>query len=235
MNSLCSGKVLGLVPARGGSKGIPGKNLIDAGGQPLIGWTLNAAKDAGCLDEVVLSSDDEKIMSIAEEYGCSVPFVRPDSLAGDESSMIDVVLHALDEKPGFQYVMLLQPTSPLRTSNDIDEAFQLMIERGAKSCVSVAPVRSHPYLMYKIEPEGNLCNVLENSPSVSRRQDLPEVYELNGAIYIADISWLKESRSFIGRETVGYQMPLNRSIDIDEYADFEEFLTLISEKNSNMR
>lgn len=216
-------RVLALITARGGSKGLPRKNILLAAGKPLVAWTIDAAISAECVERVVLSSDDHEIMDAARSAGCDVPFCRPAHLATDVATSIDVVLHALDQLPGFEYVVLLQPTSPLRTAEDIDAAFGLMIESGAPSCVSVCDVDQSPYWMYKVAAGNKLERLLSGMDRVTRRQDLPPIYILNGAIYIANIDWLRVNKSFVGVETVAYLMPKERSLDIDTAQDFELF------------
>lgn len=224
-------RVLALITARGGSKGLPRKNVLLAGGKPLVAWTVDAAISAECVDRVVLSSDDHEIMDAARSAGCDVPFCRPPHLASDVATSIDVVLHALNQLPGYEYVVLLQPTSPLRTAADIDAAFELMIEIGAPSCVSVCDVDQSPYWMYRVAAGNRLQRLLPEIDGITRRQDLPPIYVLNGAIYIARIDWLRANRSFVGEETVAYLMPKERSLDIDTAQDFEIFrLRIESEK-----
>jgi N-acylneuraminate cytidylyltransferase len=219
---MISGKsVLALIPARGGSKGLPGKNIMPLGGRPLIQWTIDAARGSRFVDRVVLSSDDETIIEIAARGGCEVPFRRPAPLASDTAAMVDVALHALEAVPSHDVLVLLQPTSPLRTSTDIDAACELFTSSGAPSCVSVSLTEQSPYWMYGLGARGELLPVLEPPEGIVRRQDLPPVYVLNGAIYVADVAALRKSRNFVTRETVGYTMPPERSIDIDTAADFE--------------
>lgn len=222
-----SNHMLALITARGGSKGLPGKNVLFAAGKPLVAWTVEAALSAECVDRVVLSSDDDEIMAAARAAGCEVPFRRPVHLASDVATSIDVVLHALDQLPGYEYVVLLQPTSPLRTAADIDAAFKLMIESGAPSCVSVCEADQSPYWMYRVEVGNKLQRLLSEVDGITRRQDLPPVYVLNGAIYIARTDWLRENKSFVGEETVAYLMPKERSLDIDTAQDFELFRSRI--------
>lgn len=219
--------VLALITARGGSKGLPRKNVLLAGGKPLVAWTVDAAISAECVDRVVLSSDDNEIMAAASAAGCDVPFCRPLHLASDMTTSIDVVLHALNQLPGYEYVVLLQPTSPLRTAADIDAAFELMLERGAPSCVSVCEADQSPYWMYKVTDGNKLQRLLSEVDGVTRRQDLPPIYVLNGAIYIAQIDWLRMNKSFVGEETIAYLMPKERSLDIDTAHDFEIFRSRI--------
>lgn len=230
MSDIPKEKVLALIPARGGSKGLPRKNVLVAGGRPLIGWTIAAAQASHVVDTTVLSSDDEEIMAAARSCGCAVPFRRPDELASDTASTMDVVLHALDQLPSYEYLVLLQPTSPLRTAADIDAAFELMVRSGAPSCVSVSGVEQSPYWMYRVGADDRLSAVLPVPEGVTRRQDLPAIYTLNGAIYIARIDWLRRVRSFVGAETVAYRMPAERSIDIDTREDFEKFCSIVEQR-----
>lgn len=222
-----SDKVLALITARGGSKGLPRKNVLLAGGRPLVAWTVQAALKAEAVDRVILSSEDDEIIAVASAAGCEVPFRRPPELANDQASSMDVVIHALSELPGYDYVVLLQPTSPLRTSCDIDAAFRSMLDNDAPACVSVTEVEQSPYWMYTLSGDDRLYSVLESQPNFSRRQDLPPVYVLNGAIYIAKIDWLLQTRSFLSPETVAYKMPKDRSLDIDDETDFQRFIQII--------
>lgn len=212
--------VLALIPARGGSKGLPGKNVRNFCGKPLIAWTIEASLACPNIDRVVLSSDDEEIMSVARAYGCEVPFRRDASLAEDSSSTVDVVIDALDRCPEAVTVVLLQPTSPLRTSEDISTALFLYQQSGAKSCVSVCEAAQSPYWMFSISNQDTLVPIIQDAVA-HRRQELQTAYALNGAIYIADTEWLRTSRSFIDTKTIALVMPQSRSIDIDTLEDFE--------------
>lgn len=223
MSKLQSNHLLAVITARGGSKGLPRKNVLLAGCKPLVAWTVEAAISAECVDRVVLSSDDDEIMDAAKAAECEVPFRRPAHLSSDIASSIDVVLHAIDELPGYEYVVLLQPTSPLRTAADIDAAFELMLKKGAPSCVSVCEVDQSPYWMFRINDESKVERLLPEKESVTRRQDLPPIYVLNGAIYIARIDWLKQSKNFLGEGCIAYVMPKERSLDIDNADDFDYF------------
>ncbi len=215
--------MLALITARGGSKGLPGKNIRPVHGRPLIDFTIAAALKADCVDRVVLSTDDEGIAKVARQHGCDVPFMRPAALAGDETSSIDVVLDALDRLPAFDLVILLQPTSPARSADDIDAACRLLIDTDAPACVSVTPADQSPYWMYRIG-DGHRLNPLLTASTATRRQDLPAVHVLNGAVYVARCDWLRAQRSFVGEGTVAYPMPRERSIDIDTIEDFERFV-----------
>lgn len=221
-------KVLGIIPARGGSKGVPGKNIRIVAGKPLIAWTIEEAKKSKYLDRLILSSDDSEIIKVAEEWNLEVPFVRPADLARDDTPGIDPVLHALEGLPGFDYVVLLQPTSPLRTVEDIDECIELCLEFEAPSCVSVTEPDKGPYLMYTLE--GQNLRPLMNESSFYRRQDMPKILALNGAVYVANVDWLIENEALVGEDTVHYEMPKDRSVDIDEELDFKIVQCLLANK-----
>jgi len=220
--------VLAIVPARGGSKGLPGKNIRPAAGRPLLDYTVAAARASACIDRVVLSSDDEEIMRVARACGCEVPFRRPRELATDEAASIDVVLHALDQLPPHDLVVLLQPTSPLRSAADIDAACRMLVQHGAPACVSVTAAEQSPYWMFRMNERAELAPLLPVAERAARRQDLPPVVVLNGAVYVARCDWLRRERSFVAAGTVGYPMPAERSLDIDTAADFETFVRLVS-------
>lgn len=210
--------VLAVIPARGGSKTLPRKHVRDVAGRPLIAWTIAAAAASRFIDRVVLSSDDAEIIEVARGLGCEVPFVRDAALAGDHALTIDVVLDALARLPGYPWVVLLQPTSPLRTADDIDGALALCAERGATSCVSVSAAAQSPYWMYRVGAAGRLEPLFER-PAIGRRQDLPAVYHLNGAVYVARSEQLARTRTFVDGDTIAYEMPAARSCDIDTEDD----------------
>ncbi len=198
---------------------MPGKNIRPVGGKPLIAWTIEAAKTSQLLDRVILSSDDPGIIEVAQAYGCEVPFVRESRLAQDQTPTIEVVLDALDRCPGYEWVVLLQPTSPLRSAQDIDRAIQHCVQANSPSCVSVCLAQESPYWMFTQAPDARLVPLLPHT-AVVRRQDLPPVYSLNGAIYVAKSEWLRREKKFLSNETVGYEMPADRSLDIDTVSDF---------------
>lgn len=222
-------RVLALIAARGGSKGLPGKNILPVQGRPLLAWTVDAAHGARCIDRVVLTSDDDAIIAAARSLDCEVPFRRPAALATDTATSVDVVMHALDMLPGYQVVVLLQPTSPLRTAADIEAACGRFAISGAPACVSVCIAAQSPYWMFELSDSQKLLQLIEMPTGVTRRQDLPAVYALNGAIYVADTTWLRQSRTFLTRDTVASVMPAERSIDIDTPADFDAFKRALTE------
>lgn len=212
-------RVLAVIPARGGSKGLPGKNIKVLAGKPLIAWTIEAALSTAELDRVIVSSDDPDILETAVACGAEAPFVRPRELAGDDTPGIAPVLHALDALPEiYDYVALLQPTSPLRTAGDIRAALELCLERSAPACVSVCEPRHKPWWMFGLDAQGRLSPLFSEVPA--RRQDMPAVYALNGAVYVARVAWLRQTRAFVGPETAAYCMPPERSLDIDSAFDF---------------
>ena len=172
-------KVLAVIAARGGSKGLRGKNLREAGGKPLIAWSIEAGRGSRYIDRLVLSTDDDEIMAVARDWECEVPFRRPDDLAGDEARIEDALIHALDTiGDDFDYLVLLQATSPLRTSGDIDACLERCLETGAPALVSVSEAGKSPYWMYGLDADGRMRPLLEGR--YSRRQDLPAVYAVNG-------------------------------------------------------
>ena len=220
--------MLGVIPARGGSKGVPGKNIRLVAGKPLIAWTIEAAQSSKSLDHVVLTSDDREIIDVAKKYNCNAPFVRDSHLAIDTTPTVDVVLDALDRCPGYEWVVLLQPTSPLRTAQDIDQAVEQCIAFNAPSCVSICLAKESPYWMFTLNQDQNLAPLLPNA-AVTRRQDLPPVYSLNGAIYVAKSEWLRQERTFLTPDTVAYEMPVERSLDIDTETDFLQLKSLLGD------
>jgi CMP-N,N'-diacetyllegionaminic acid synthase len=218
--------VLAIIPARGGSKGIPRKNIKPLMGKPLIGWTIDVAKQSSCIGRIIVSTEDQEIVSVARELGADVPFMRPAELATDETPGMASVLHAIPQLPDYDWVLLLQPTSPLRSAKDIDGIWQFCQARGAPSAVSVCEVGKHPYWMYQLDDAQRLESFIKGRPAVTRRQDLTPVYALNGALYLARTDWLLERQDFIGPETLGYIMPPERSVDLDTPQDWRwvEFL-----------
>ncbi|MEK4406559.1 acylneuraminate cytidylyltransferase family protein [Sporosarcina sp. FSL K6-6792] len=213
-------RVLAIIPARGGSKGVPRKNVRLLSGKPLIAWTIEEAKKSKYIDRLILSSDDQEIIETAKTYGCEAPFVRPNNLAKDSTLGIDPVLHALEGIPGYDYVVLLQPTSPLRLAKDIDGCIERLTETSSHACVSVTYPDSSPYWMYTMNEKGTLQPLIKQKGISTRRQDLPMVYALNGAVYVAGIEWLKMRQSFLTEETAAFVMPRERSYDIDTEEDF---------------
>ena len=217
--------MLGLVVARGGSKGLPGKNVRDLCGKPLIVWTIDAARASRCLDAVVVSTDDKAIAELASRHGAEAPFIRPPALASDTASSVDVVEHAIDFLAAagrtFDIVVLLEPTSPLREPGDIDGAVSRLVKSGAGSIVSVCRTEAtHPAFMYRLGAGAHLTPFLDRQPNGLRRQELEPVYFLEGTIYASRVNVLKERRSFYHDDTIAYEVPKWKSIEIDDLEDF---------------
>lgn len=214
-------KVLGIIPARGGSKGIPHKNIKLLAGKPLIAWTIEEAKKSQYLDRLILSSEDTEIIVTAKAWGCEAPFVRPAKLARDDTPGIEPVIHAVNQlNEPYDYVVLLQPTSPLRTVEDIDCCIRYCLNEGAPACVSVSLTDKHPYWMYTLDEHHRLHPFFPTAQSIHRRQDLPPLYIENGAVYVAQKDFLLNLKSFTTEETLAYIMPPERSWDIDNESDF---------------
>jgi CMP-N,N'-diacetyllegionaminic acid synthase len=212
--------VLAIVPARGGSKGLPGKNIHPVGGRPLIGWSFAAASQSRFVDRCILSSDDAEIIAVARKLGCDVPFVRPSALAGDEARIEDAVIHSLDSlREIYDLVVLLQPTSPLRTAEDIDSCIEQSIARDAPSAVSVCLQAKSPYWMYEIGGDQRLVPILPPRADGYRRQNLPPIFALNGAVYVSRVPVFRSIRKFVTAETIAYVMPPERSVDVDTVLD----------------
>jgi CMP-N,N'-diacetyllegionaminic acid synthase len=220
---------LALIPARGGSKGIPRKNIKLLAGKPLIAWSIEAALASNMIDSVVVSTDDEEIAEVSLKWGAQVPFIRPAELAQDDTPGIAPVLHALDQLPQFDRVVLLQPTSPLRTVEDINLCIDLAEREGLASVVSVCEPDFHPYWTYILGADLRLTNLID-TPTFSRRQDVPTVYGLNGALYLAHVDFLRKHQSFLTPETIGFVMPKERSLDVDSLFDWKLAEFLISER-----
>lgn len=214
-------KVLAVLAARGGSKGLPGKNVAPCAGKPLIAWSVEAALASKTVDRAVVSSDDAEILAVARAHGADVPFVRPAELATDGATMDGVVLHALDAVgESYDVGVLLQATSPMRTAADIDGALAEMDRTGSPSVASVTEPTKSPFWMYRVGDDGRLVSLFPDVvESPKRRQELPRSYVLNGAVFAFDVAWFRTRRKFTCEETVPYVMPQERSIDVDTALD----------------
>ena len=213
-----------MIPARGGSKGIPRKSLVPLAGRPLIEYTTRAALESSELARVVLSTDDLEIAEVGRGLGVDVPFMRPASIAGDTAPMIDVAEHALAElgRQGERYeaILLLQPTSPLRTATHIDEAVRQFRETETDAVIGVSVPSEHPYEMVTFRDEG-LQPVIAGAERFSRRQDFPEFHFVNGAIYLVSASALMRERTLLPRRSIPYLMSRRDSLEIDVPFDLE--------------
>ena len=218
-------RILAIIPARAGSKRLPGKNIKELAGKPLIQWTIEAAKKSVLLTDVIVSSDDEHIVEFAKKLNVNVPFLRPQHLAQDKSTSIDVIKHAIEflENQGdiFDFIMLLQPTSPLRTSCHIDEAIGLLNDKGADAVISVCPTEHSPLWSNTLDDSDKMDSFISPEIKNTRSQDLPVYYRLNGAIYITKVErLLAENTMFIKDKIFAYKMTTKSSVDIDEIIDF---------------
>ena len=213
--------VLGLIPARGGSKGIPRKNLRRLAGKPLLEWTAEAALASRFIDRVVLSTDDAEIASVGASLGLDVPFERPAAAASDTASAADVISHAIGEiGRSYDYLVYLEPTTPLRLAKDIDACLERLDGSGADFCVSVQRSQQRPEWMFYLGPDDQIEPAVGRF-TAGRRQDMRECYVLNGAVYAARIEAFLRTSTFLTETTLGYVMPPERSVDLDEPADFE--------------
>lgn len=211
---------LAVICARGGSKGLPRKNVLELGGKPLVAWSVAAAYAAKRIDKTILSTDDAEIADAARQAGCEVPFLRPPELATDEASIYDVLFHALDQTGGgFDLVVLLQATSPLRRAQDIDACVELCRRDDVPAVLSVTPAAKPPHWLYRLDGDMRLIPGVPELQAVGRRQEAPDYYAPNGAVYVAKTDWLQKQRSFAGPDTRAYVMPPWRSVDVDGYLD----------------
>ena len=224
-------KVLGIITARGGSKGVPGKNLKLLAGKPLLAYTIDAANNCAALDRVILSTEDEAIAAAGRAMGCEVPFTRPAELSRDDTPHLPVIQHAAawmrdHANYTFDAVMVLQPTSPLRTSTDIAAAVALLESTGADSVLSVSevPVHSHPSRTLRLDASDQAVLFATGEPvrkRINRRQDLPPAWVMNGAVYACRTAVLFASEpSLYGDRVVAYRMPHERSSSIDDMDDW---------------
>lgn len=215
--------ILALIPARSGSKRLPGKNIKDLCGKPLIAWTIDTALKSKYLDHVIVSTDCNEIANISRQYGASVPFIRPEDISLDASSTTEVINHCLDyfKKESYTHILLLQPTSPLRTSRDIDIAVELLLEKKANAIYSVCEVDHSPLWMNTLPENLLFDNFLKPESRGIRSQDLPAYYRLNGAVYLVALDNYRQKNSLFGhKNTYAHIMDKNHSIDIDDELDF---------------
>jgi CMP-N,N'-diacetyllegionaminic acid synthase len=229
-------KILAIIPARGGSKGIPDKNIMPICGKPLIAYTIDAGLKSKYIDEIIVSTDSHAIREVASMYGANVPFLRPEELSNDSASSIDVVLHVIDfyknNNITFDYVVLLQPTSPLRTSQHVDASIEKLLNSNETSLVSVCEADQSPILMRNIEND-KLKEVINFQGKNLRRQDLPTFYILNGALYINSTDMLTHKKRFVCENTIPYVMDKESSVDIDTMLD-AKLVELIIKENANV-
>ena len=221
-------QVVAVIPARSGSKGLPGKNMLPIKGRPLIAWTIGAAINSRIVDHVIVSSDSQDVLDVAADLG-ALPLARPRDLATDLSLASEVVRHAIEGSDHCDIIAYLQPTSPLRTSEHINEALMLLMKTRSEAVVSVFETRLLPELMYRANASGRLEPVIARQEL--RRQDLPETYVVNGAIYVAMTPALAQTGyRFSPLKPVPYVMLEEDSIDIDDLDDFERAQSLMTNR-----
>jgi len=218
--------MLAIIPARGGSKGLPRKNIKLLDGLPLICHSIKAALDSKLVDRVIVSTEDDEIAAISKDCGAEIPFMRPKELATDESMVMDTYLDIIDkiskenDKSIDNFVALL-PTTPLRNSNDIDKAIEIFNNKNANSVISVTETLTPLHWCRKITKEGILTDYLPNFNAVKNRQNFTKAYVPNGAIYIFKTEVLRKTREYYTDKTFPYLMPIERSVDIDNLIDFK--------------
>ena len=227
---------LAIIPARGGSKRLPRKNVLDLCGKPLIAWSIEAALKSKYISKIIVSSDDEEILNIAKEY--KADFIkRPDELASDTATTFDALKHTLENVEKYDYVVLLQPTSPLRTEKHINEAIELLEEKNADAIISVCEMEHSPLWSNILDENLDMSNFLSDEVLNKRSQDLPKYYRLNGAIYICKIDKFLQNRGFFFKDKVfAYIMDKKDSVDIDEEIDFKlaQFCLTLQGKNNGI-
>lgn len=224
---------IAIIPARSGSKGLKNKNIKLLNGKPLLAYTIEAAIESKCFDVIFVSTDSREYAKIAIQYGAEVPFLRNKKNAKDKSSSWDVVKETLNNYhclgKDFNTFMLLQPTSPLRTSKDIKNAYKLLDKMQANSIVSICESDAAPETLYKLNNNLFLSNIFENNNCNKRRQDMNKYYRFNGAIYLSKVDTFIKNNSIYSKGCYGYLMKKNNSIDIDDSIDFRFAETLIKD------
>ncbi len=233
-------KYLGVVPARGGSKGIPKKNIKNLNGKPLIAYTIEAAKraiEAGALSRCIVSTDSCEIAEISRKYGAEVPFMRPKYLGEDTVKSVDVILHAVsfleEQKERYDAVITLQPTSPMRTAEDLMEGIRMFDEGDSDSLIAVyEDAKANGFNYYRMsDNRKGIAEHKEHNLGI-RRQEMKPMYVRNGALYISAVGLLKERKMIIGDVPLLYVMPKERSVDVDSMLDFEYIEFLLSKRRS---
>ncbi len=225
---IANNKVLGIITARGGSKGLPGKNIRPLCGKPLIGWPITAARQASCVDRLIVSTDSREIARIAVQYGADVPFLRPAHLATSQATSFSVLQHAIeflsDQGDHFDYCVLLEPTSPLTEAEDIDKAYEMLVANRDKadSIVGIAETEaSHPDFSVRVDKSGLIRPYHADAFSpVLRRQEIDACYHFEGSLYISDIRALMKHEGFYHSRTFPFIVPKWKAFEIDDIIDF---------------
>jgi CMP-N,N'-diacetyllegionaminic acid synthase len=219
---------LAIIPARGGSKRLPRKNILNLNGKPLIAYSIEAGLQSKYIDKAIVTSDDEEILSISKEFGADT-IKRPDALASDTATSFDAIKHTIENIDKYDYIVLLQPTSPLRNAMQIDEAIELLETKEANAVVSVCEMDHSPLWSNTLPQDGSMQGFLRDEVLNKRSQDLEKYYRLNGAIYICKTDKLLEEESFFLKENIySFVMDRESSVDIDEAIDFKIAEVLIN-------
>jgi len=228
-------KVLAIVPARGGSKGLPGKNIKSLCGKPLIAWSIEQGLNSKYIDKLIVSTDDKEIASISKKYGAEVPFMRPDYLASDTATSMDVFFHAIEyfenNNEIFDLIVALEPTSPLRDAQDIDNSLEILLNKDdAESIVGISKVESaHPDFLVSLD-NNKFIVPYKNEIVIKRRQDIANLYFFEGSLYISYIKSLKNRKAFYHDKCFGYVVPKWKSFEIDDIYDFYIIEALMQKK-----
>jgi CMP-N,N'-diacetyllegionaminic acid synthase len=226
-------KILAIIPARGGSKGIPNKNIRDLAGKPLIAWTIEAALKSSYINKTVVSSDSDVILEISKKCGAET-IKRPVYLADDTARSEPVISHVLEQfknKENFDYIILLQPTSPLRTATDIDEAIKMLLKSEATALISVYKPQHHPLKAFKTDADSFLKGLVNDDYPFTPRQELPKTFYPNGAIYLIKTNLFLETGKLFTDKTIAFEMPTDKSLDLDTEADFNSLVNTLTKNN----
>jgi CMP-N,N'-diacetyllegionaminic acid synthase len=228
-------RILAIIPARGGSKGLPGKNIKMLLGKPLIAWSIEMAKKSNYIDKIVVSTDDNEIAEISGDYGIAIDGLRPSYLAGDEARTFDVIVYEIEKlkkyNQNFDVVVLLEPTAPIREIGDIDNSIELLINSNYSSLVSICKSQSnHPDFQFRIGADSRLVSYLEKDFIPRRRQDIDEAYFLVGTIYASFVEDLIKTETFCNNSTIGLEVEKWKSFEIDDYLDFQIIETILLTK-----
>lgn len=212
---------LAIIPARGGSKRLPRKNILDLNGKPLLTWSIEAGLKSKYIDKVIVTSDDDEILEVSKKIGADI-IKRPKALANDTATTFDAIKHTIENIEKYDYIILLQPTSPLRTQKHIDEAIEELFVKNANAVVSVCEMEHSPLWSNTLPKDNSLSNFIQTQIKNQRSQDLETYFRLNGAIYICSIKHLLSEKTFFIKNNIfAYKMSRENSIDIDEKIDFE--------------
>jgi N-acylneuraminate cytidylyltransferase/CMP-N,N'-diacetyllegionaminic acid synthase len=217
---------LAIIPARGGSKGLPRKNIKSLCGKPLIAWSIEAGLNSKYVDEVMVTTDNKEIADISKQYGANVPFLRPKELASDTATTFDAIKHTIDFykkklNKEFDYIVLLEPTSPLREKDDVDKSIELLLKSNADSIVGICKTEDqNPAFLVKKDKSGFINGYENKDMKPIRRQDIKDVYFFEGTIYVSQTDVLLEKKTFYHDKTIGYEVEKWKSLEIDDIYDF---------------